>query len=67
MSYGLGALVLGRVCEVAYERIHRTKKRFSDIMAEMLFKPLDMTSVTNPARTQNWRMPYFFYPPAQTL
>ncbi len=32
LSYGLGALVVGRVCEVAYERMSGTRKRFSHIM-----------------------------------
>ena len=43
-SYGLGALVLGRVCEVASQRLTKTHEKFSDIMARLLFRPLDMHS-----------------------
>eukprot|EP00041_Stephanoeca_diplocostata_P020134 m.443388 g.443388 ORF g.443388 m.443388 type:complete len:303 (+) comp21484_c0_seq5:467-1375(+) len=54
-SYGLGALVLGRVCEVAYANMMRDAlpsevfagdgyKRFAAIMDEMIFTPLGMTS-----------------------
>jgi hypothetical protein len=43
-SYGLGALVVGRICEVAFERLTNRKERFSQIMKEMLFDPLKMDS-----------------------
>jgi CubicO group peptidase (beta-lactamase class C family) len=43
-SYGLGASVLGRVIEVAYERLHGKPRRLSEIFREMLFDPLGMTS-----------------------
>ena len=43
-SYGLGALVVGRVCEVAFERSTGRKERFSRIVDELLFRPLGMTS-----------------------
>ena len=45
-SYGHGATVLGRVIEVVYERKHGVFKRFSAIMEELLFVPLDMTDAT---------------------
>ena len=41
-SYGLGALVLGRVCEVAWERLHGSHMRFADIVDTVLFRPLGM-------------------------
>ena len=43
-SYGLGALVLGRVCEVVSARLTHTEEKFSDIMTRLLFRPLKMHS-----------------------
>ena len=44
MSYGLGALVIGRIIEVAHEKETGSFKRFSAIVAERLFRPLSMDS-----------------------
>ena len=57
-SYGLGALVLGRVCEVASARLTRTQEKFSDIMTRLLFRPLKMNTAAfylpnGDPRTQN--------------
>jgi len=43
-SYGLGALVLGRVVEVAYKRLTGKKAPLSAIMKELLWVPLGMSS-----------------------
>lgn len=43
-SYGLGALVVGRVVEVLYERLRGEARRFADVVTELLFEPLGMTS-----------------------
>jgi CubicO group peptidase (beta-lactamase class C family) len=41
-SYGHGATVLGRIIEILYERSRGEFKKFSEIMSELLFEPLDM-------------------------
>ena len=43
-SYGLGALVLGRVIEVVYQRMHQLETPLSlgQIMKNMLWEPLEM-------------------------
>jgi len=41
-SYGHGATVLGRVIEVLYGKSRGTFKKFSEIMSELLFDPLEM-------------------------
>ena len=45
-SYGLGALVAGRVCEVAYARLRGHELGFADICDELLFRPLEMSPAT---------------------
>jgi CubicO group peptidase (beta-lactamase class C family) len=45
-SYGHGATVLGRLIEIVYEKKQGIFKRFSDIMAELLFEPLGMSDAT---------------------
>jgi len=41
-SYGHGATVLGRIIEILYGKSRGKFKKFSEIMSELLFKPLDM-------------------------
>ncbi len=43
-SYGLGALLLGRIIEVVWEKEVGRFIRFSEICNQKLFEPLDMTS-----------------------
>ena len=43
-SYGLGALVVGRVVEVLFERLRGASCRFADVVTQMLFEPLGMSS-----------------------
>ena len=43
-SYGLGALVLGRIIEIILERKTGKFVRFSEICNQKLFKPLGMNS-----------------------
>lgn len=44
LSYGLGAIVVGRVVEVSYAKLTGRELLFSEIMREMLWAPLGMDS-----------------------
>eukprot|EP00039_Didymoeca_costata_P030413 m.29419 g.29419 ORF g.29419 m.29419 type:complete len:472 (+) comp8100_c0_seq2:40-1455(+) len=62
-SYGLGNLVLGRVVEVCYARSRGKEKRLSEIMDEMIFKPLNMQSAAfylNDGDERSYKIPQLY-------